>query len=46
VIAAGIGEDQAKLCEIYGHHYLDISDLKMLPITMVSMLKRFIEKNI
>ena len=46
VIAAGIGEDQAKLCEIYGDHYLDISDLKILPITMVSMLKRFIEKNI
>jgi len=46
VIAAGIGDDQAKLCEIYEDYFLDISDLKMLPITMVSMLKRFIEKNI
>lgn len=45
VIAAGIGEDQTRLREIYEDHFLDISDLKMLPTTMVSMLKRFIEKN-
>lgn len=42
-LAAAIGEDKEMICEIYGQeHFLNITDLKQLPLRLVQTIARFI----
>ena len=42
-IAAAIGDDRENLQRIYGNSYLDISDLRQLPVKLTQMVKRHIK---
>ncbi len=42
-LAAAIGEDKEMICEIYGQeHFLNITDLKQLPLRLVQTITRYI----
>lgn len=45
-IAAAIGNDKENIKRIYGDSFLDITDLQTLPITLTSVLKRYLQKYI
>ena len=40
VLAAAIGDDKDQVKEIYGDHFIDISDLSLLPKTLTKMVKK------
>lgn len=41
-LAAAIGEDKETICEIYGQeHFLNITDLKKLPVRLVQTIARY-----
>ena len=40
LLCCGIGADKDTLKELYGDHFMDISDLNRLPCTLVKFLKR------
>ena len=41
-LAAAIGEDKETICEIYGQErFLDIADLKLLPLRLVQTIARY-----
>jgi len=40
VLAAAIGDDKEQVKEIYGDHFIDISDLNQLPKTLTRMVKK------
>lgn len=42
-LAAAIGQDKDAICEIYGQeHFIDISDLKQLPMRLVQIIARYL----
>ena len=42
-LAAAIGQDKDAICEIYGQeHFIDISDLKQLPMRLVQIITRYL----
>ena len=41
-IAAAIGDDKENIERIYGDSFMDITDLKQLPVKLVSVVKRHI----
>ncbi len=41
-VAAAIGDDKANIERIYGDSFLDITDLKQLPVKLVSVVKKHI----
>ena len=42
-LAAAIGQDKEVLCDIYGQeHFIDITDLKQLPVRMVQIISRYL----
>lgn len=42
-LAAAIGQDKEAICEIYGQErFLDISDLKQLPLRLVQIIARYL----
>lgn len=42
-VAAAIGDDKANIERIYGDSFLDITDLKQLPVKLVSVVKKYIK---
>lgn len=42
-VAAAIGDDKANIERIYGDSFMDITDLKKLPILLTNVVKRFIK---
>lgn len=46
VFAAAIGDDKEAIENIYGNSFLDITDLSKLPKTLVTLIKKRIQKNI
>lgn len=42
-VAAAIGEDKAKIERIYGDSFMDITNLKQLPVKLVSVVKKYIK---
>ena len=42
-LAAAIGQDKNAICEIYGQErFIDISDLKQLPMRLVQIIARYL----
>ena len=42
-LAAAIGQDKDAICQIYGQErFIDISDLKQLPIRLVQIIARYL----
>lgn len=42
-LAAAIGQDKQTICDIYGQeHFIDITDLKQLPVRLVQMIARYL----
>ena len=40
VLAAGIGDDQDQIRDIYGENFIEISDLSLLPKTLTNIVKK------
>ena len=42
-LATAIGQDKDAICEIYGQErFIDISDLKQLPVRLVQVIARYL----
>ena len=42
-LAAAIGQDKDTICDIYGQErFIDISDLKQLPLRLVQIIARYL----